>query len=63
MVVGTEGSIEIPPLFWQPDRIVTQLGDTEAAHSPLWTERSLRRRLEVASAPFAETRAAALPGA
>lgn len=36
--------------------IVTQLGDTEKARSPLWTERSLRRHLEVASAPFTETR-------
>ncbi|MET0909509.1 MAG: wax ester/triacylglycerol synthase domain-containing protein [Ilumatobacteraceae bacterium] len=39
--------------------IVSQLGDTEKARSPLWTERSLRRHLEVASAPFTETRAAA----
>jgi WS/DGAT/MGAT family acyltransferase len=39
--------------------IVNQLGDTEAARSPLWTERSLRRHIEVATAPFAETRAAA----
>lgn len=39
--------------------ILTQLGDTERARSPLWTERSLRRRLEVARAPFSSTRAAA----
>ena len=39
--------------------IVNQLGDTEKARSPLWTERSLRRHLEVASAPFTETRASA----
>lgn len=39
--------------------IVSQLSDTERARSPLWTERSLRRRLEVARAPFAETRDAA----
>jgi WS/DGAT/MGAT family acyltransferase len=39
--------------------IITQLGDTESARSPLWTERSLRRRLETATAPFAETKAAA----
>lgn len=39
--------------------ILNELGDTEKARSPLWTERSLRRHLEVASAPFVETRAAA----
>jgi diacylglycerol O-acyltransferase len=39
--------------------ILNQLGDTESARSPLWIERSLRRHLEVASAPFTETRAAA----
>ncbi len=39
--------------------ILNQLGDTEKARSPLWTERSLRRHLEVASAPFTETRLAA----
>ncbi len=39
--------------------ILNELGDTEKARSPLWTERSLRRHLEVASAPFDETRAAA----
>lgn len=39
--------------------IISELGDTERARSPLWTERSLRRHLEVASAPFTETRAAA----
>ena len=39
--------------------ILNQLGDTEKARSPLWTERSLRRHLEVASAPFTETRASA----
>jgi diacylglycerol O-acyltransferase / wax synthase len=39
--------------------IVSQLGDTEKARSPLWTERSLRRHLEVSSAPFTETRASA----
>lgn len=39
--------------------ILTQLGDTERAHSPLWTERSLLRRIEVLRAPFDETRAAA----
>jgi len=39
--------------------IVAQLGDTESAHSPLWNERSTRRRLEHATAPFTETKAAA----
>ena len=39
--------------------IVNQLGDSDKARSPLWTERSLRRHLEVASAPFTETRASA----
>jgi diacylglycerol O-acyltransferase / wax synthase len=39
--------------------ILNQLGDTEKSRSPLWTERSLRRHLEVAHAPFTETRAAA----
>ncbi len=39
--------------------IVSQLGDTEKARSPLWTERSLRRHFEVANAPFTETRNAA----
>jgi diacylglycerol O-acyltransferase / wax synthase len=39
--------------------IVSQLNDTEQARSPLWTERSLRRRMEVLRAPFDETRAAA----
>src|SRR4029077_16165937 len=35
--------------------IVNQLGDTEQARSPLWTARSLRRRMEVLRAPFADT--------
>lgn len=39
--------------------IVSQLGDTEAARSPIWTQRSTRRRLEHATAPFAETKASA----
>lgn len=39
--------------------ILSQLSDTEHARSPLWTQRSLRRRLEVARAPFHETKAAA----
>lgn len=39
--------------------IISQLADAEAARSPLWTERSLRRHLEVARVPFAETKQAA----
>ena len=39
--------------------VMSQLGDTEQARSPLWTERSLKRRMEVLRAPFGETRAAA----
>jgi WS/DGAT/MGAT family acyltransferase len=39
--------------------VVNQLGDTEQARSPLWTERSLKRRMEVLRAPFADTKAAA----
>ena len=39
--------------------IVSQLSDTEAARSPLWTERSLQRRVETARAPFRETKDAA----
>jgi diacylglycerol O-acyltransferase len=39
--------------------IISQLSDTKAAHSPLWTQRSTRRRLEHATAPFTETKSAA----
>jgi len=39
--------------------IVGQLGDTDGARSPLWTERSLGRHLELASAPFRPTKDAA----
>lgn len=39
--------------------LISQLSDTEQAHSPLWTKRSLQRRIEVLRAPFDETRAAA----
>jgi hypothetical protein len=39
--------------------IVSQLSDVEQARSPLWRERSLRRRAEVARAPFVETKEAA----
>ncbi len=36
--------------------VVTQLSDTEQAHSPLWTQRSLKRHLVVATAPFRATK-------
>jgi len=39
--------------------LVTTLGDTTKARSPLWTERSLRRHLEVLRAPLDPTKAAA----
>jgi WS/DGAT/MGAT family acyltransferase len=39
--------------------IVSQLSDTEGARSPLWTRRSLHRRIEPARAPFRETKEAA----
>ncbi|MBA3606126.1 MAG: WS/DGAT domain-containing protein [Actinomycetota bacterium] len=39
--------------------VVSQLSDVERARSPLWTQRSMRRRLEVARAPFTPTREAA----
>ncbi len=39
--------------------VMNQLSDTEQARSPLWKQRSLRRRMEVLRAPFDETRAAA----
>jgi diacylglycerol O-acyltransferase / wax synthase len=39
--------------------ILTQLGETDRARSPLWTERSLGRRVEVLRAPFGATRDAA----
>lgn len=39
--------------------VMSQLADVEQAHSPLWTERSLQRRIEVLRAPFDTTRAAA----
>ena len=38
---------------------MSQLSDTEKAHSPLWTERSLHRRFEVVRAPFRDTKDAA----
>ena len=39
--------------------VMSQLNDTERAHSPLWTERSLQRGIEVLRAPFNETKSAA----
>jgi WS/DGAT/MGAT family acyltransferase len=39
--------------------LVDQLSDTEGARSPLWTSRSLHRRVETARAPFRETKDAA----
>lgn len=39
--------------------IVQQLGDSESAQSPLWTARSLHKRIEVLRTPFAPTMAAA----
>lgn len=39
--------------------IAAQLSETDPARSTLWTERSLRRRMETARTPFAETKAAA----
>lgn len=39
--------------------IVAQLTDSDAARSPLWTERSMRRRVEVARVPFDATKDAA----
>jgi diacylglycerol O-acyltransferase len=37
---------------------LTQLSETDAARSPLWTGRSMRRRVEVVRTPFQSTRAA-----
>lgn len=39
--------------------IVSQLSETDAARSPLWTARSLHRRVETARAPFRATKDAA----
>jgi diacylglycerol O-acyltransferase / wax synthase len=39
--------------------VISQLSDTQAARSPLWTARSLARRVEVARAPFRPTKDAA----
>lgn len=39
--------------------IATQLSDTGSARSPLWTQRSLRRRIEPIQASFQATKAAA----
>jgi WS/DGAT/MGAT family acyltransferase len=39
--------------------VMSQLSDVEQARSPLWTARSLGRRIETMRAPFGDTRAAA----
>jgi WS/DGAT/MGAT family acyltransferase len=39
--------------------VLAQLSETDGSRSPLWTKRSLKRRMEVLRAPFDETRAAA----
>ncbi|HEX6786627.1 MAG TPA: wax ester/triacylglycerol synthase domain-containing protein [Acidimicrobiales bacterium] len=39
--------------------VISQLSDVEAAHSPVWTRRSLKRRLETLRSPLDETKAAA----
>ena len=39
--------------------IISQLSETDAARSPLWTARSLHRRVETARAPFRPTKDAA----
>ncbi|MFZ9630074.1 MAG: wax ester/triacylglycerol synthase domain-containing protein [Ilumatobacteraceae bacterium] len=39
--------------------VLHQLAESDAAKSPLWTSRSLRRRMEVLRAPFGPTRDAA----
>ena len=39
--------------------VVQQLAESDASRSPLWTTRSLRRRMEVLRAPFGATRDAA----
>ncbi len=36
--------------------VLSQLSDIEHARSPLWTQRSLKRRIETLRAPYAETR-------
>jgi diacylglycerol O-acyltransferase len=38
---------------------LTQLSESDGARSPLWTDRSMRRRVEVVRVPFPSTRAAA----
>ena len=64
---------QVRELLAEPDRIpeataaaadtftglLTQLGTPDPARSPLWTDRSTRRHLAVASAPWAATRTAA----
>jgi hypothetical protein len=33
VVIGTDGLIRIPPLFWQPDKIVVSAGGKEDVHT------------------------------
>ena len=39
--------------------VISQLSDVDQARSPLWTKRSLQRRIETMRAPYGETRATA----
>jgi diacylglycerol O-acyltransferase / wax synthase len=39
--------------------VISQLSDVESAHSPVWTHRSIRRRLETLRSPLDETKMAA----
>ncbi|MEO7397515.1 MAG: wax ester/triacylglycerol synthase domain-containing protein [Ilumatobacteraceae bacterium] len=39
--------------------VISQLNDVDQARSPLWTQRSLRRRIETLRAPYTQTRAVA----
>lgn len=39
--------------------LMSQLSDNDSAHSPIWKERSLRRRLETLSVPYRDLRSAA----
>jgi WS/DGAT/MGAT family acyltransferase len=48
-----------PDLLEMARSAIRQLTVTDPAHSPLWLERSLRRRLEVIDVPFDDARTAA----
>jgi WS/DGAT/MGAT family acyltransferase len=72
--VGRRGAEELAALARHPSRLAAMGADglelsrslarqllvTDHAHSPLWTERSLSRRVEVLRVPFAEAKAAAV---